>query len=150
MGLFILVLKVNVHFRERTWNSSVWSQAWQEEGSSGLHHSSALRSGNHREGSEERSAFMPGTLCESRRVGVDSLCVQAIWRPSQHYSSLTPLRRSQRRLGRIQQSREQEKHRKPHNAESFLVKDQPAPCLPGADRREQSSGLHPEAQTAAQ
>lgn len=32
MFLFILVLKVNANFRERTWNCSVQSQDWQEEG----------------------------------------------------------------------------------------------------------------------
>lgn len=112
-------------------------------------YSSALTSGNHREGKEERSAFVPGTLCKSCLIEMDSLCIQVIWEPNQHYSSLIPLQRSQRRLGRIQQSREQKKHRKPHSAESLLVKDQAAPFFHGADHREQSSQLHPEAQTAA-
>lgn len=97
--------------------------------SSVVNYSSALTSGNHREGKEERSAFTPGTLCENHLIEVDSLCIQDIWGPNQHYSSLVPLERSQRRLGRIQQSREQKKHRKPHNAESLLVKDQAAPCF---------------------
>lgn len=117
--------------------------------SSVVHYSSALTLGNHHEGKEERSAFMPGTLCESQLIEMNSLCIQDIWEPNQHYSSLIPLQRSQRRLGRIQQSREQEKHRKPHSAESLLVKDQAAPCFHGTDHWEKSSRAHPEAQMAA-
>lgn len=80
--------------------------------SSVVHCSSAPALGNHREGRGERSAFTPGTLCKSQLIEVDSLCIKGIWEPDQHYCSLIPLQRSQRRLGRIQKSREQKKHKK--------------------------------------
>lgn len=50
--------------------------------SSVVRYSSALTSGNHCEGKEERSAFTPGTLCESRLIEMDSLCIQDIWGPN--------------------------------------------------------------------
>lgn len=55
LGLFILVLKVHVK------GPGTAEDCW-EEGALRWSHSSALPSGNHREGKEERSAFVPGTL----------------------------------------------------------------------------------------
>lgn len=147
--MFVLVLKVNVNFRERTWNSSAQSQGWQEEGELGwtLLISSSIRE-SPRGQRGEVSSHAWDTLKATSWKWI-ACVIQDIWGPNQRYPSLIPLQRNPRESWEESSKVEQRKHRKPHDAESLLVKDQAAPCFHSADPCQEYSWPCPEGQMTA-